>query len=308
MHNLGRFVLLPLFLLLSLLGFYLSMRLLAVQNSWTVAFDKAKEANVKAVDDVSRDARVLSDVSLELSEASLGRGRFWPTQQNVTGIPTTVSGQTVQTSIGANNGVKKRTVKDEDGNDITVDPLLYAFVDNPDGTSKYIGLFRAVQMQPQQATLRPTWTLRPGEAANRWKGDKWRFREHIPLNFKTSLLDLRSRLAKGSQTRQSLEQNIALQDELAKRATEQLDFRVGELLGNPDYPEITDRPELTVGLVKAIEEREEERNTLQINVDRLRRQIRDEIARTSRLRTEIPKLVNSLPQPAAATLSSRRGL
>ena len=51
MHKLGKFVLLPLFLILSLLGFYLSTRLLAVQTSWTEKFEAAKAENEKIVAD-----------------------------------------------------------------------------------------------------------------------------------------------------------------------------------------------------------------------------------------------------------------
>ena len=304
MHNLGKYVALPLLLICSIVSVYLTARMLETQNSWTKAFADVRADNERFADNITAKRQELNQVQSQLSEASLGWGRFW------NGVPATVSAQpggspAVAVNIGTNHGLAVRTAANDSGQDLPSPPVVHGFIDGPEGGSRYIGEFVALPqgLQPEQAVLQPTSRVRRGETG-RWQGQQWRFREHIPLQFEASFAALETRLSKDEQDHDSLQRNIALQQELGKHAEEQLAIRKGELLGNQDYPELKPRPELTIGLVRAIENAEEGRNGLQIDVDRLRRLLRDETQNRAVLMDELAGLVQSLPQPSVPRISS----
>lgn len=73
--------------------------------------------------------------------------------------------------------------------------------------------------------------------------------------------------------------------------------RRNELLGNAEGPEVAERPEFKVGLVRAIEDTEEERNALQVAVDSVRRSRLQAIERRSELVSSVKEAAANASKP-----------
>ena len=74
-----------------------------------------------------------------------------------------------------------------------------------------------------------------------------------------------------------IEDNVAQQTALREQAEAQLITRKQELLGNPDAQPTPGRPEYSDGLLKTISAEEDHRNDLLIDVDGLRRRVKEAI-------------------------------
>ena len=70
--------------------------------------------------------------------------------------------------------------------------------------------------------------------------------------------------------------------------------RRNELLGDAKGADVAERPEFKVGLLRAIEDTEEERNALQVAVDAIRRAIQRAIADRSKLVDSVKKAASDL--------------
>ena len=97
----------------------------------------------------------------------------------------------------------------------------------------------------------------------------------IPSGARTNIDELFRRQVRTDELKKQTVANITRQQGLLQAAEAALSVRNGELLGNPDGIVDPERPEFVVGLLQAIEDFEEERNQLQLDVDHLRRALKE---------------------------------
>ena len=69
------------------------------------------------------------------------------------------------------------------------------------------------------------------------------------------------------------------------------------LLGDAAGADVAERPEFKVGLVRAIEDTEEERNAIQVAVDSIRRNIQRAIANRSKLVESVKEVAANASKP-----------
>ena len=272
MNKLGQFLLIPLIIILSLVGIFLSGRLLTARNKMTKAFDNVYKINVQQALELDKKQVELNGLLADITGNSLGWEQTWDDRQAGLDLDQLL----LRTNLGTNDGL---SISQVPGGQLA--PHLYAFIEQPDGVGRFVGEMEVGNLQAQRSAMKPTWMLAPNEALlwqpQSGQQQKWRFRSQIPQSYKSRFEDQHARLLRAFQNGQTLEQQIALQNNLVQLANEDLNVRLGELVrGNPQAEPQEDRPELSIGLVAAIEAAEELRNELQKDVDDLRRMIKIE--------------------------------
>ena len=300
MNKLGQFLLIPLIIILSLVGIFLSGRLLTARNKMTKAFEDVYKINVQQAEDIAKKQLELNGLLADITGNSLGWEQTWDDRQ-----AGPVPGQPILgTNLGTNDGL---SISQVPGGQLT--PHLYAFIEQPDGVARFVGEMEVGNLQAQQSAMKPTWMLAPNEA-QLWlpqagQQQKWRFRSQIPQSYKLQFEAQHARLLRAFQNGETLQQQIVLQENLVQLANEDLNVRLGELVrGNPQAERQEDRPELSIGLVAAIEAAEELRNGLQKDVDDLRRMIKVESDRQDTYVGDLQQLVDTI-RPAKTKISRK---
>jgi hypothetical protein len=309
MNKLGQFLLIPLIIILSLVGIFLSGRLLTARNKMTKAFDDVYKINVDQALDLDKKQVELNGLLADITGNSLGWEQTWDGRQAGL-VPDQLL---LGTDLGTNDGL---SISQVPGGQLA--PHLYAFIqrspggssaEQPDGVVRFVGEMEVGNLQAQQSAMKPTWMLAPNEALL-WQPQpgqqqKWRFRSQIPQSYKSRFEDQHARLLRAFQNGQTLEQQIALQNNLVQLANEDLNVRLGELVrGNPQAEPQEDRPELSIGLVAAIEAAEELRNELQKDVDDLRRMIKVESDLQVENVVDLQEIVGAI-RPAKTKISKK---
>jgi len=171
--------------------------------------------------------------------------------------------------------------------------------------SRYRGPFQITQDQSDRSVLQPTWRVRREDLAT-WKPGQWRWRGLIPSAYTDRFDDQAVAFAKADEALGDRRAAVAIQDRLIAEAQRQLQLRVAELVGGEGLPQdeaLT--PEFREGLIKPIEETEERRNGVLLEIAELRQQVRATRDAVERLQAENLALTQRLPQPAAEAVSSR---
>lgn len=258
----------------------LTANLLKVEKSWSNALVKVRDKNTSQAATLVAQRRKAAELQAALAQANLGWDRLWDQVQTT---PNPQNG-TLQVKIGSDNGITATAEAPQ---------ILHAFQPGAEGFT-YIGPFLAKpeNVRNADATLVPGWQLLLGENAPEsatWKGGPWRFRTQVPAEAKVRFESLVSRFATNFQTLGQKRASINKQEGLFKAAEAQLEQRNSELIGvnDPDVEVDPLRPELTKGLVAALEEEEEGRNILQLDVDELRRAILEVKEENEQLENEI---------------------
>lgn len=298
MSTLGK-VCLGLSLVALLAGIYLGGRLGNTSNSWSIKLRDAKIASEKALADNSKARQDLRITQSELDRSMLGWGFEWtfPPGGNVGNVQ--VVGQNLAVAgLGANNGLAARQV-DVNGQPSLVRPTVHVYALNGQNGSVYIGEFIAddKQLGPNSAVLTPAWEVNPQEIASWNFAGGVRLRSQVPPAPRAAVEGANQGIRRLRELFAETVAGINDQQKLLQAAQQQLATRKGELLGNPAVTLIADRPEYTVGLVKALEDLEEERNAAQVAVDALRRAIRLAAETRSSLLTELNDVLARLPKP-----------
>lgn len=262
------FVYVGIILVVGALNLVMASNLLKVEQSWSDSLAAVKETNEKNAEQLGIQRRKITEVKAALTQANLGWDRLW---NDVRTIPNAQQ-RTVQAEIGTDNGLAPNP---------QAPTVLHAFQPDGQGGYTYVGPFVAQPANVRQnnsvlvAAWQPLMSADGQPEASRWIAGNWRFRSQIPPQHKVRFESLTSRFGTDLQTYQDTERSIAKQNDLFNAANRQLDLRTSELQGsrNPDAEVDPLRPELTLGLITAIENEEEARNTLQLEVDALRRAI-----------------------------------
>lgn len=188
--------------------------------------------------------------------------------------------------------------------------MIYGFLKNADGSSRFIGTF--VQEGAPQGGFRvwkPTWQVRPADQVAAWGTGKWRLRTLIPAHQKTRFVNLEVLLTQADQSVADTGLDTQIKGEVNLKADDQLRLRFSELMGeNEDLAGLKGKlPDYMIdGLVRAIAAAEEERNLAIESVDQLRRDLKLNHDRANLLLKQNTGLERSLPRTKTAAAAVTR--
>ena len=236
MHTLGK-VFAGLIILAAMGALVLSVKLLDVRNSWAQHIEEnddghtsLKEENTKNAVEIAELSQKLREVRLELNRTLLVWGRYW------TPVPTRMLGpDTLEILVGTNHGlVVAQGTEQEQAERM---PVVYAFPVTGEGSSVYAGEF---QVPPRalfedKAVLKANWRI-PGDDAQKFQSDQWRFWSEIPSAYKGQLQQVRTDLAIADELLAAKQTYLQNQTRLVSSADEHRNYRLTELLGDPDNP------------------------------------------------------------------------
>jgi hypothetical protein len=260
---------------------------------------KAVAESDKANESFNKARAEFNESRQRLTSEKLGWGYEWTIPPGgaagaVQMVPGPVPGRLFVNGVGSANGLTVR-----DLNEKTVAPIVHVFSEanvNNQPTMVYIGEFVASipELTPQSCVLEPTW--------NAWDANTWNFqgtvrlRSQIPAGPRTQVQSLIQTIVRSSEQIFQINTRIAEQQKLNEAALAALAGRRAELLGDPNAEENPDHPEYKVGLVRALEDVEEERNAVQAGVDELRRLIKSAVEIRSQLVETLQQLAASMKQ------------
>ena len=233
--------------------------------------DKAVDLNEKSKSELLESRQLLAS-------AKLGWGYEWNfgAGGNV-GSVQVVSDRLAVTGLGTANGLVSNEVT-EGGQQRFVQPVVHVFALDGQGGSFYVGEFVAGigpnELSEQNATLTPVWIVTRRELATLNFSGGVRMRSQIPAGGRSEAGSLDQTIQRTYEQLGQTALRLEEQKRLSDAAEAALVVRKNELLGDPNGPENADHPEYKVGLVKALEDLEEERNAVQVGVDTLRRLIK----------------------------------
>jgi hypothetical protein len=142
--------------------------------------------------------------------------------------------------------------------------------------------------------------VRPGDTAG-WQGGNWRWRVMLPSAYPNRFEDLEQNLVRQDERHAARQQTLETQQRLITEANEQLKLREAELVGGPELPkEASLDAEFRDGLVATLEALEEDRNSELVQIDGLRRSVRDLNRKIQTVQSQNRDLVEKLPQPTPA--------
>ena len=271
------YVYIAVILIFAALGVPLTATHLKHKKAAANALKTVKEANQENAATLETQRKNLDTARAELTQANLGWDEVWDD------VDVRIDQQRGQLTlnIGTNNGVSW---------DVTqkILPVLHGFT-TIGNELKYVGPFQAVSPpRTDTVTVKPMWTLFPyvsgldpnqwQSEARDWRGGKWKFRSLIPAGDKRRFEGLAARAQSAVTRFRELQGSVAKQGELQTLAEEQAERRREELLGanDPNVEEDPLQPQLKYGLNKALQDEEESRNAVFLEVDALRRAILEE--------------------------------
>lgn len=274
----------------------LTGRMLQVRDSWTRQLDQYQKQYEESVAERDKNRKELTELQAELARTLVGWDRYW------NGVPVNPTGAdgSLETQLGEQFGLAENQV-------------VYGFRLGASGNeSTYTGAFRVTGLTPDgvRSAMQPDWRVRPGQTdkPNEWAGN-WRFRTLIPPSRIGLFTDFEVGFLEADERLDDRRRNLVKQKELQAGAEERLKQRMAELLGNQALAD--QREDLPVwmvdGLIATIQREEEARNTLQVRVDRLRRQVDVAHRRYEQLQKEnrglVTRLPGSQPSPAAGAVT-----
>ncbi len=240
----------------------LTAKLITVRNSWTA---KA-QAFVKNYADASKQTREAAEQRQLVLHELERMNREWGTDFRAAGgVPTQLLSPAegrLEVGLGLGAGLAEKQ-------------LIHGFEIKADGTSVYRGPYVVFgPPQAERSAVQPLWRIRPGEPGE-WQAGRWRWRSSIPAGYSQHFDELMANFTKEDETLADRKASSAIQDKLIADATLALARRQAELVGGDELPkdEIVP-PEFRLGLVSTLEAAEEERNSVLLEIDALRRQVR----------------------------------
>ncbi|QDT17506.1 hypothetical protein [Alienimonas californiensis] len=275
-------------------AFYLAVRALDTQASWTAAAKAAEEAATQAEEGLpalrSRELALRND----LRAANAGFGQVLSSPN-----PAPDAQGNVTLDIGTQDGLTASA----DGSG----PIVHLFAPTGNGDETvYVGPFFVQQAAERQAQLAPTFAVQPGEPQT-WpvgNGD-WRVRLDVPASRAARFVELDTGLVERRELLTNRQNNILTrqQQELTD-AQDTLAIRERALLGDPNAPEISDAPEIRAGLIATATAEELERAEALLELDRLRRAVKNASDELRAALAENVDLAGRLPTAAPPRTAS----
>jgi hypothetical protein len=283
------------FLFLTIVGGFASAAFTAqtitVRNSWTMKNDGLRQKNIESSKAIVTKEAELAELRAELKLVRMNWGSW------ITGF--TVN-QASAASISLPIGMRKGIVggQNRQGGE---NPLLQVFHQSADGKgSVWVGPLHVQSVTENSAELVPTWSVRAGEATP-WnvQNQRWRVWQRVPAGQVTRFTDLQHELISADERLTAKIGYLTVQQGLFEDANKQLQKRLQELLGPAEAAEIWTELvglEFTHGLLTAIGGEEEARNSLQAEIDRLRREVKEAFAMLERTTDDNSELIKELPK------------
>jgi len=211
-------------------------------------------------------------------------------------------GKLFVTGLGASTkALEPRKVMGADGQEKMAAPPMHVFADNGQGKVVYTGEFLLGigpnELGDQTCVLYPTWNVSPQEMASWNFNNGVRIRTQIPPGGRAEIDNLNQTIQRSAGQLAQLNTRTEDQKLLKVDADQALQSRRNELLGDAEGADVAERPEFKVGLVRAIEDAEEERNAVQVAVDSIRRNIQRAIANRSKLVESVKEMAANASKP-----------
>ena len=279
MHIIGK-VCAWLIVILAGVAIALTALMVQVRNSWARKTTELKAQYQADHQALAEKRQRLRELEKELARITLDWNQYWANVQVQKLDPKTGM---LRAMIGPEQGIKQGQT-------------LYAFQPTADGKGTvFVGPFVVETARQGQCGLRPAWRFRPGEPEQWRDGSGWRFRAAIPTATLAVFRDLEVAFALSDELLDAKKNYLAAQEQLKQSAQQHLNFRLAELHGTDQKP----------GLVQALDEEEEARNELLVQVDLLRRRLKQEVARLERLQAENHRLAQQLERPRVPATAGR---
>ncbi|MCA9048367.1 MAG: hypothetical protein KDA89_06545 [Planctomycetaceae bacterium] len=277
-------------------------KLLVVHNKWNETLRDSRSKAAAAIQSEREAGLEFASANADLISVNTGWGIVWTVPPRApNNAPDTPSlekqadGRLVVRNVGRNSGMRT-DYNDDGGAQQQQIPVVHAFY-GAAGGYVYAGEFAATDVRDDGCLLTPVRTVTPQEVTAWPDNGTWRLRSMVPSGHRSKIDEWNVHLYRTAQLIQQADANIVKQQDLLAKAEVALAARRKELLGDPGREPVPNRPEFTAGLLQTIEDFEEERNQLQLNVDTLRRRINEEIAvRDERLQT-LTQQTAQLPAP-----------
>ncbi len=281
-------------------------KLLIFHNQWSEKLRDAKLDAAKSIEAQAAARQELAMAATDLENQVTGWDRYWNIPPN-SGAIRAQNGLLGLANIGTNHGLVTKQVTDDNGAQQLMEPVVHAFYGGPEGFT-YAGEFVAdsSDLTATSAVLQPVHHDRDGESGKWPVNRRWRLRGMIPSGARTSIDELHRRRNRTSELSLQTAANITRQEGLLNAAEDALSLRKEELLGVPpermdEHEPIAGRPELTDGLLRAIEDFEEARNQLQLDVDHLRRALKKSAFERDQKLDALNRATNELPDSSSGT-------
>jgi len=261
----------------------LTSKFITVRNSWAAKTQPfAKNYSKEATDlrtIAAQRAAVLSELEL--------MNREWGTDFRAAGGRPTqflspAEGR-LEVGLGSGAGLVEKQI-------------VHGFELKADGSSVYRGPFTVFgPPQAERSAMQPAWRIRPGEPAG-WQPGNWRWRSSVPSGYTQHFDEVMVNFTKSDETLADRRATLATQDRLIAEATAALQRRQAELVGGEGLAKDENvAPEFRLGLVSTLEATEEERNSVLLEIDVLRKKVRAARDAVVRLQQENIALVQKLP-------------
>jgi hypothetical protein len=242
-------------LLLGVGGLALGSKATQIRGRWLESIQKREAELQKSQQLVSENSEKLNQLTAELRRTLLPWDRYWNVQA---ALQNPATGE-VQALMGTSRGVKENM-------------SLQGFVKQADGSFLYCGQFKVRRVNEANSVLEPDWRYRPEEGQT-WQGREWRFWTLIPVGHLPRFVQLEDQFVRADQLFKERTNELDRQKKLLETASAQLALRVGEINGFDDLKGRTLPPEMIDGYLSTLVAEEELRNTLVVEVDRLRREL-----------------------------------
>ena len=261
----------------------LTAKLITVRNSWTAK----TQSFAKNYADAAKQTREASEQRQLVLHELERMNREWGTDFRAAGgVPTQLLNPAdgkLEVQLGVGAGLQEKQ-------------LVHGFEIKADGSSVYRGPYSVFgPPQAERSAMQPAWRIRPGEPAE-WQAARWRWRSSIPSGYSEQFDKLMGDFTRSDEALADRNASIAIQDKLIADATLALQRRQAELVGGEELPKDESiAPEFRLGLVSTLEATEEERNSVLLEIDALRRQVRDARDAVVQLQQQNVALTQKLP-------------
>lgn len=268
--------------------------------------DKLREVTAKsekAIVEFDNSAAELRTAKSSLAALKLGWGHEYTLAPANPAPVQNQGGRLFVTGLGsATPGLELKKHTDANGQETMVPPPLHVFAADGQGKLTYTGEFQLGigpnELGEQTCVLYPTWSVSPQEIASWDFSHEVRLRTHIPSGRMAEIDSLNQTIQRSNEQLTQLNSRTdGHQKALKEKADLSLQTRRNELLGDPAGADVAERPEFKVGLVQAIEDIEEERNSIQVAVDAIRRRILQAVADRARLVENVKETAASQSKP-----------
>ena len=285
MHTIGKVFLGLIVVFLVPAALLLTARLINTRNHWMQQISTNRETLEQNAKSIAEKEQKLDTLRANLAQQRLS----WDTM-----FPAPNSGADAQGVLTVGVGPQRGFGVVPEG---APQPIIHAFMPQPDGSSVYVGPFQIIAAQGNQSQLKPMFQVFAGETAN-WPRGTWRLWQVIPSQAPSRVVALTNEIVKAREALAARKSTLEDQKRAVAQAQAALETRQGELFGNPQATEIENHPEITAGLIPTLRESDAARNAELAELDRLRRAVADAYQRLTNLVAQNQRLAGQLTSQA----------